>query len=121
MDFYYRLGKLKKEKNYTYEILGKNIGMSKDAFKQAFYRKSLSDLEKRELNKVYDLKCPEYVIQYDDEILHNKIKEFSSFFVQYEGECLQDPTINNIIEKRVAKRLVEITRNEDEIKKFLNS
>ncbi|WP_062056062.1 hypothetical protein [Aquimarina longa] len=121
MDFYKELSKVKKEKNYTYSILGKAINMKGATFKQAFYRESLNDLQKRELSIVFKLGNSEDLLNLNEKEINAKIKKFSDFFVEYENRVLQDAVINNIIEKRVAKRLFEITRNEEELKKFLNS
>jgi len=79
MDIYNRIPYLKKTLKLTNEDFGEPINMNASAFGQAFRRKSLSVLQIKELEKVFNLdshsKMPEVVlIQKSDNSIQDYIK-----------------------------------------------
>ncbi|UZO81484.1 hypothetical protein NBT05_03180 [Aquimarina sp. ERC-38] len=121
MDFYEKIIQIKKDNNLTYSDLGEPINLKGSALRMALKRKSLSDLQKRELNTKFTISNNTLDNLNDIESFQIKLKEFSDFFVKYESQVLLDPNIRNIIEKKVAKRLFEITRDKDSLKEFLDT
>ncbi len=122
MDFYAELKKIKDANNYTFAQLGIPIGLKEAAMRMAVSRQSLSDLQKREIASIfkldYERKSNNTVGDID---IEEKVKEFSDFFVKYESRCMEDPNIKNIVEKRVAKKLFEVSQNSETLREFLNS
>ncbi len=55
MDFYDKLRLYKSKENLKWETIGEYISMNGPAIRMAVKRKSLSDLEKKELNSVLDI------------------------------------------------------------------
>ena len=75
------------------------------------YVEGMSTVQDDTLNKV----C---LIKGDLEVT---IQEIALFVAKNEEEVFQDRVMNNIVEKRVAKRLVDITSSPEKLKEFLNS
>lgn len=108
----------------SYKKMGEAIGYTDTGFKKAIKNKRLSITHLEEIINKFDLRT-EYLKYFDSNSVneptpeHNNLNELALMVVENEDDLMQVKIFSNLIEKRVAKRLVEIASSKDKLLEFL--
>lgn len=124
MDFYGKLASFKADNGLTFEDLGKPLNLKKDAMRMAINNKKLNPLQIKELTRYFRLDNEvedSFFESVKDIALKEKIRDFGQFFSENEKEVLKNPTVSNIIEKQVAKRLLKLVQDKTALEDFLDN
>ncbi len=124
MDFYGKLASFKADNGLTFEDLGKPLNLKKDAMRMAVNNKKLNPLQVKELTRYFRLDNEvedSFFESVKDIALKEKIRDFGQFFSENEKEVLKNPTVSNIIEKQVAKRLLKLVQDKTALEDFLDN
>jgi len=97
MDFYEKLKVVKTVKKLTWTDIGKVIDKKEAAIRIAFDRQSLSELERKELEKIF-------VKLYDEDEYISKLREQDPQYPIYIPESLSDKFS---IEEQIANKVVQ--------------